>query len=145
MNIDLSKLVTITSYNSFKNVNVYTGSLTLPTSIPPDSAIPTQTSTTITLTDIPVFLSFFAFYNDSYNATVSINDPQWYNAAASGDANVAYPATNDPVNGNISCFFYPVIDGNIVTIVARGLNQTATTYHANISVPFAFVEYTLAN
>lgn len=145
MSIDLSKLVTISSRNSFKNVNVYTGSLTLPTSIPPDSATPTQTSTTITLTDTPVFLSFFAFYNDLYNATVSINNPQWYGAAASGQANVAYPATNDPINGNIACFFYPVINGNVVTVVARGLNQTDTTYNANISVPFAFVEYTLAN
>lgn len=143
MTVDLSKLITNSPNNSFKNVNVYTGSLTLPASVPPDSSTPTQTSTTVTLTTTPTFLSFFAFYNDIYSAIISVNAPAWYNVDASGQANIAYPATHNAA-GNVGCLLYPIIDGTTVTVIARVVNQTASTFTASITVPFAFVDYALA-
>jgi hypothetical protein len=143
MSVDLSKLELITTFDAFKNAAVYTGSLTLPASVPPATvSVPvTQSTTSFTVTDKPIFSTFFAYFVETLDAILGNNNPQWYNAQIAGQGYVAYPISG----GQVNCYVYPVININTVTITCQAVNQTATTYSANISVPYAFVGYTLAN
>lgn len=147
MTVDLTKLILNTNFNSFKNVNSYSGTLTLPASVPPATLVAPYAiaSSSVTLTEPPVFTAFFAYFNEFSDALNGFNNPQWYNAATPGGYNVAYPALLDVVNGNLGFFMGPIINGSTVTIQAQTSNTTATTYAASVTVPWVFVQYTLAN
>lgn len=141
--VDLSKAQFISTADAFKNQYIYTGSLTLPASVPPATpSVPyTQTSTTFTVPDVPALTEFFAFFVETVDAIFSNNNPQWYNSNISGQGRVGYPNPG----GQLTCFLFPIINGSTITVVAQVVNQTAGTLSSNITVPFAFIGYTLAN
>lgn len=144
MNVDLSKLILHTGYNAFKNDGlVYTGSIDFTTSLT-SSQLWTST-TSFTISSFPQFTKFFAFFQEAVDATTLLGSAQWYpNNVAVGS--IAAHVTTAPFVGYIGASIYPIINGNTVTVTAELQNPYASTVSLDaLNVPFAFIEYTLAN
>jgi hypothetical protein len=149
MNPDLSKLILHTGYNSFKNVNSYPGSITFPASVPPATpSVPfSQTIVNVTLSDNPVFTMAFANFTELVDGLFGTVKPHWYQmevASGTYSGNIAYydiPFGGAALPGTL----YQQINGNVITLTASVFNSTAHTYVASLTVPFIFIEYTLAN
>ena len=146
MSADLSKLIFSSSANTFKNDNaVYLGSISFPTSVLASSTA--STTTTVTLPESPVFSKFFAFYKEYYDARLGTGSAQWYSSSMPGLGGIPVDITAPSAQaGWINAWLYPVINGRILTVTALISNPYALNITvAALSVPFAFVEYTLAN
>lgn len=149
MSVDLTKLTLYSPDNAFKNVNRYAGSITFPTSVASGGTL--SPTTVVTLTDTPVFTAFhcnFLEYFDAFNAT---GIAHWYNTAAVSYQEAPSIAitilTPAPHVGEIgACTIYPVINGSTVTVTGYYHNPYAVALtFAPLTIPFVFVEYTLAN
>ncbi len=146
---DLSKLILYTPDNAFKNVNSYSGSVTFPTTLAAGSV--SSPTTVVQLTDTPVFTVFFAQFLEINDATflygfgAGTTPKRWYagNVANYIGIHVNAPAPNV---GWLLASIYPVINGNTVTMTGYVFNPygVGVTFDA-LSVPFVFIEYTLAN
>lgn len=147
--IDLDKLILESEYNAFKNVNSYPGSITFPASVPPATlATPfTSTSTTVQLIDVPVFTMMFAKFTELFDGLLGAVNPQWYPISVANGPGYGGVAYYDIAFGGAALpgVLYQTINGSVITITATVFNATAHTYVANLTVPFVFVEYTLAN
>lgn len=141
----LSDLVFYSPDNAFKNVNSYPGSITFPTSVTA-GATATVTSV-INLTDTPVFTNFFTNFLQITDAEFGTGSAQWYTSNESGGFDVAVQVTAPPIHvGYIGAAIYPVIDGNVVTVTGVIPNPYSDNLTLTaLTVPFVFVEYTLAN
>lgn len=142
---DLSDLIFYSPDNAFKNVNSYPGSITFPTSVLA-GATATVTSV-ITLTDTPVFTNFFTNFLQITDAEFSTGSAQWYTSNESGGDDIGIHVTAPaPDVGWLNASVYPVIDGNTVTVTGTVFNPfSGTVTLTALTVPFVFVEYTLAN
>lgn len=135
--------------NAFKNVNKYSGNLTFATSVTANSTL-TPTSV-VALTDTPVFTAFFCNFLEFEDALNSVGSAQWYNTGAPSyqeAPNIALliTAPSPHVNEWSSCTVYPVISGNTVTITGYFQNPYAVNLTLQaLTVPWVFVEYTLAS
>jgi hypothetical protein len=145
MSVDLSKVILATPYNAFKNDgDLYTGSINFPTSLTAGQLSVTTVPTT--LGELPQFSKFYAYFQEFLDATVG-NPQQWYPAGVGGQwgvgIHVSAPAPNV---GWLNAAIYPVILGNTILVTAQVFNPYSNTVTLNaLNVPFAFVEYTLAN
>lgn len=142
---NLSDLIFYSSDNAFKNVNSYSGSVTFPTSVLA-GATATVTSV-ITLTDTPVFTNFFANFLQITDAEFSTGSAQWYTSNESGGGDIGiHVSAPGPDVGWLDAFVYPVINGNTVTMTGSVFNPFSGTITLDLlTVPFVFVEFTLAN
>ena len=151
MSVDLSKLITNSPNNSFKNDGtIYTGTIAFPTSCASGTS---ATSTySFTLNDTPQFSKFFAYFRETTDAITayvggSSNGTLWYDQNTAVNQGVGITVTSPaPSAGVISASLYPIINGNTITITAEVWNPYSSTISISpLSVPFAFIEYTLAN
>lgn len=143
--MDITKLTLYTPDNSFKNDNKYSGSITFPTSLV-SGATATVTSV-FTMPTAPVFTAFFAQFLELSDAIgPGSQGVQWYpaNIASQGVAiHVTAPA---PDAGFVNCSVYPVINGTTLTVTGYFHNPYAATITlAALTVPFVFIDYSLAN
>lgn len=135
--------------NAFKNVNKYSGTITFPTSVTANATL--SPTSVITLTDTPVMTAFFCNFLEFEDALNSTGSAQWYNSGAPSyqeAPNIAslITAPAPHVNEWSSCTVYPVLNGNTVTVTGYFHNPYAVTLTLQaLSVPFVFVEYTLAS
>lgn len=148
MTVDLTKLILDTPYNSFKNVNKYLGTLSFATSVLAGATL--APTTNIILTDTPVFTAFYCNFLENIDATFGVGSAQWYNIGAASAVNpnigilITGPAPH--VNEWSGCTVYPVINGNTLTVTGNFHNPYAVNLTLQaLSVPFVFIEYTLAN
>jgi hypothetical protein len=143
--VDLSQVISATTYNAFKNDGfLYTGSLNFPTSI---TAGATSTVTSvITLGEAPQFSKFYAYFQEYLDATVG-GSAEWYPASVGSQWNVGIHVSAPGGDvGWLNCAIYPVINGQKVTVTGIVFNPYSGTITLTaLNVPFAFVEYTLAN
>lgn len=141
----LGDLTLYSPNNAFKNINSYPGSINFPTSVTSGSTV-TVTSV-ITLTDTPVFTNFFANFLQVTDAQFSVGSAQWYTSNESGGVDIAiHISAPAPDVGYTNAALYPVINGNTVTVTGTVFNPFAGTITLTpLTVPFVFVEYTLAN
>lgn len=146
---DLTKVQYSSEANSFKNDStIYSGTLNFPTTCVPGV---NTVSSSVTLTSSPVFSVLYAFFQESMDTLQQslvgsgYNAAQWY--LASVDVGVGLTVTAPSAHaGVLSGQIYPQINGDTVTVVGL-LNNP---YDVNItlsalSVPWAFIEYTLLN
>jgi len=146
---DLSKLQYFSGANSFKNDGfIYTGSIAFPTSIAGGSFVTTTQS--FTLSSAPVFSMLYCYYQEYYDAAQQntigsgYNGPQWYQASVNSKLGLVIPSGVHA--GVIDATVYTVIDGNTVTVTGLVNNPYSTAITLNaVSVPYAFIEYTLTN
>jgi hypothetical protein len=147
---DLSKVQFTSAVNSFKNDGaVYTGSLTLSASIPSHSFL--TASTTVTVDTPPQFSLLYGYFQDlddaiqQYIYGTGYETAHWYQAGVNNrfSVMVTSPAPNvGPLDG----LLYPVINGNQVTITALVNNPYASTItYTALTIPFAFINYSLTN
>lgn len=148
MTVDLTKLVLYTPDNAFKNVNRYSGSLTFPTTIPASST--TLITTVFSLTDTPVYTEFFANFlelneaTSTYGTAYGTTPVRWYSGNVAGQFGIALHETA-PASTWINVGIYPTIVGNTVTITGAVFNGSGSVLTVNaLTVPFVFIEYTLA-
>lgn len=142
---DLSKLTLHTGYNAFKNVNQYSGSVIFPTSLTAGQ-VATVTSV-ITLSDTPVFTDYSANFVETVDATFGSATSRWYSGNVAGNFDIGINVVTPLINaGYINCGLYPIVSGTIVTMTGSIINPYGTTITlAPLTVPFLFVEYTLAS
>lgn len=141
---DLSKLILYSPDNSFKNVNKYPGSLSFPTSLTGSQV--SNTSVTISLSDSPVFLEFFANFLELLDAINGIGSAQWYSANVSGGNDIGIHVTTAPHVGWIGCSLYSVVSGSTVTVTGTVINPYSSTVSLDpLTIPFVFIDYDLAN
>lgn len=145
MSVDLSKLILHSGFNAFKNDgNVYIGSISFPASMTTGQFYTTTVS--FTISSSPQFTRFFAFFRETVDATLLGGGAQWYPgnvAVGSVGVHVNAPAPNV---GYLNGAVYPIINGNTVTVKAELKNPYGNSITLDaLSVPFAFIEYTLAN
>lgn len=148
--IDYSKLELYTPSNAFKNVNKYSGSLSFPTSI--SSGATSTTTSVVSLSDTPIFSSFFANFlenNEAISLYVSgagTTPKRWYTSSTPGAFGVGIHVSAPAAQvGWIGGAIYPIINGSTATVTGTIVNP----YSVNITidavvVSFVFVEYTLA-
>lgn len=145
MATDPEKLILLGNLNSLKNEDTYTDTLTFPTTIGA-SATATETST-IVLNDNPVFTQFSAKFLEFIDAEAGLGTAEWYSQNVSGNLGVAVHVTAPSGNvGYIKANVVPVINSNVVTVTGTIVNPYSNSITiAALSIPFSFVEYTLAN
>lgn len=144
MSADLTKLALYSNANAFKNDDMaYTGSITFPTSVAASTTAATTSS--FTLGSSPQFTKFFANFQELTDAQLLGGAAQWYPAnVAYGNVGIYTPTS--PFAGWLGAYLYAVINGTTVTIRAEVHNPYSSTVTFNtLTVPFAFIEYTLAN
>lgn len=143
MTVDLSKVVFYSGANAFKNDGtVYTGSLTFPTSL--TSGQLGAVTTSFTLSSAPQFSKFFANFVETVDAMNS-KPAQWYDEELCYSVGIYINSPSIYANW-YAAFIYPIINGNTVTVRLEFQNPYGTSITLNpLTVPFAFVEYTLAN
>jgi hypothetical protein len=145
MGVDLSKVQFASTYNAFKNNNtLYTGSISFPTSL--TSGQQSITTQAVPISVSPQFSKFYANFWEVVDRISSTSSAQWYEApisAYSVGIQVTAPAPNV---GVINCGVYPVLIGNQMLVTAQVNNpySNGITLGA-LTVPYAFIEYTLAN
>lgn len=139
------KLILYSGFNSFKNSDKYSGSISFPTSVAA-GAVGTKTSV-FALDDPPVYTEFFSYFKLVSDTIFSTGNSNWYGEAVSGAANVGVHVSAPSANaGWIGASLYPVIDGTTVTITAEVVNPYGSTITIDaLSVDFVFIDYTLAN
>lgn len=147
---DLNKAQFASTANSFKNDGqIYTGTIDFVTSIPASSF---QTvSQTTTLSSSPVFSMLYGYYQEyidtfqQYYSGSGYNAAQWYDGNV--DNKVGFLVTAPLANaGPLEGLIYPVINGNQVTVTAIVNNPYGSTITLQaLSIPWAFIEYTLTN
>lgn len=148
---DYSKLVLSSTTNAFKNVNRYSGSLTFPTGLNAGQTV--NVTSIIELTDNPVFTQFFANFLETteaiglYVSAAGTTPTRWYSGNIPGLYGVGIHV-NAPAGqvSWLSCSVYPVINGNTVVVTGTVINPYAVSITLDsLTVPWVFVEYTLAN
>lgn len=147
---DLSQLILYTPDNAYKNVNVYPGSISFPTSL---TAGQTATvTTTVNLEDNPVFIQFFGNFLEIveaislYGTGTGTTPKRWYSNNIGGSFGIGLHVTTSPHTGWINGGIFPTINGNVATVSAIVINPYSSTVSLNaVTVNFSFVEYTLAN
>lgn len=152
MTADLSKLVLYTPDNAFKNVNSYSGTVALPTTLAAGTL--STTTSVVNLTVAPIFTEYFAQFLeiaqaiDTYGTAAGTTPLRWYSGNVAGGGfnigiHVNAPA---PRVGWLGASLYPVINGTTVIMTAQVFNPYVDiiTFDA-ITVPFVFIEYELAN
>lgn len=148
--IDLSKVVLATQYNSFKNNNIYTGSINFPTSVA--AGVTTQTTVTIALNETPNFSKFFGYFQEftdtdqQYTVGSGYNGAEWYPSNVGGQGDVGLLVITPLANaGPYGGFLYGVIQDNALVVTASITNiySSTATYQA-LNVPFAFIDYSLS-
>lgn len=141
MAVDLSKFVMHSSFNSFKNNSVYTGSITIPATITSGSTY--TRSVTFTMSEAAAFLQvhIFATPYTEYNY-----DGSYQNAWAQIESSpIGYALLDSPAT---SLYYFEAsytVVGNSVTVTIFIPNQVATFNTGSPVVPISFVEYNLAN
>ena len=142
--IDLSKVIYSSNNNSFKNDGtIYTGSVTFPTSL--TSGQNSITTTTINISSFPQFSKFYANFKEEADCVYSTGSVQWYDEIVSAGS-IGIHVNTAPHVGYINCSLYPVILTNTVLITASVQNPYNVTIGLDsLTVPYAFIEYTLAN
>jgi len=147
---DLSKVQFTSEANSFKNdSNIYTGTINFVTSIPAGSF---QTvSQTVTLDSSPQFSQLYAYFQEFADATQQYffgsgyNTAQWYQSNIDTKLGVVVTAPAFDA-GVLDGVVYPVINGNQVTVTAIVNNPYSSTITLQaLSIPWAFIEYTMTN
>ena len=148
MTVDLTKLNLFSPDNAFKNVSRYTGSITFPTSVGAGSTA--TVSTSFTLTGPPVFTEFFANIlelNEAvtlYGTAAGTTPKRWYSSNVPGNFGIAIHETS-PSTLWLNCGMSPTISGNTVTVTGYMFNGGGSTITLDsLTVPFVFIEYTLA-
>ena len=143
--MNLDNVILATAYNSFKNDGFnYTGSISFPTSLTSNQL--SITTTPVSLGELPQFSKFYAFFKEYLDATVG-NAAEWYPCNVGGQFGVGIDVTAPGGEaGWIQASVYPVITGDTVLVTAAVFNPyNVTITLAALTVPFAFIEYTLAN
>lgn len=143
--INLDNVIFSSENNSFKNDgDIYTGSISFPTSL--TSGQLSVTTTAVNLGEVVQFSKFYAYFQEYLDATVG-NLPQWYPANVGGQFSVGiYVNSPSPNAGWINCGIYPVIFGDQILVTAAVQNPYSNSISLNsLNVPFAFIEYTLAD
>ena len=143
MAVDLSKLILHTGYNSFKNVAVHRGNLTLPTSLNTSSVY--TNSISFTLDDQASFTQAYMYTSD-YSQYFQFLDSGYHDAWRQINAN------NDNLIFTSSGLYYyyvrMTVNANVVTFTLYAPKATAgtpTVRHPTGLVPITFTEYRLAN
>lgn len=147
---DLNKVQFSSQANSFKNNSVvYQGSLVLSASIPAGSFL--TVSQTFTIPESPQFSELYAFFQDEmdveqqYFVGSGFDPARWYKASVNNPFAIIVltPGANaGPLGGII----YPVIKGNQITVNAIVNNPYSSTItYTPLTIPFAFIEYTMTN
>lgn len=138
-------------FNTFKNNNIHRGAFTFPVQTNPAAAPARDVQTfTFQLTDQASFIEFYIFATD-YNSYFRYLDSVYHNFwVRLEQVTSSFLIMDDPVT---SLYFYDIdykIVGNTVT-VRRVLTNFAAFPSGNpviltagMTVPFAFVEYALA-
>lgn len=149
-NYDLNNVQFSSEANSFKNDSiVYTGTLTLPTSVPAGST--GIAFANFTLSAVPQFSQLYAFFQELTDGiqqdTVGsgYNTAQWYDGSLNNKlaVRVTAPVGSTGVFGGL---VYPIINGTQVQVQAIYSNSASSTVTlAPLTIPFAFIEYTLTN
>jgi hypothetical protein len=143
--INLDDVIFSSVNNSFKNDgDLYTGSINFPTSLTAGQL--SITTTAVALGELPQFSKFYAYFQEFLDATIG-NPAQWYPCNVGGQFSVGIDVTAPgPEAGWITAGIYPVILGDEVLVTAAVFNPyNVTVTLAALNVPFAFIEYTLAN
>lgn len=135
MSVDLTKLVFHSSYNSFKNDNVYTGTLTL------SGAISTGTNTRtfdIELPEEPGFLDII--FNGPSEASNPRPDDGWFKQGAAVYTDIDVLGSPDVANW----FLTTSISGTTVTVTAT-YTKTFTDAATMTSTDFSYriVDYSV--
>lgn len=145
MTFNLDNLSFHSSYNTFKNDSaVYTGSIAIPTSVGANALA--ANTVTQTLSSPPEFMKFFANFTEVTDATNGLGiGAQWYPANVAVGS-VAVHINSSPFVGYIGAFLYPIIHNGTITVRVEIQNpySSAITLDAQ-TIPFAFIEYTLAS
>lgn len=149
--IDYSKIVFSSDTNAFKNVNRYSGTLTFPTGLNAGQTV--DVTSRVQLTDSPVFTQFFANFLETteaiglYASAAGTTPVRWFSANIPGLFGVGIHV-NAPAGqvSWLSCSVYPVINGSTVVVTGTVINPYAVSITLDsLTVPWVFVEYTLAN
>lgn len=152
MGVDLSKVISASTYNSYKNDGfVYTGSFTTPITL---TAAQQYTATqSVTLATQPQFSKFFANFQEfadlfeQYHGNTDFNPAEWYPCNVGGYENVGLTVTAPMAQqGPIQASIYPVIlAGTLLSMLYINNPYNVTITLTSISIPWAFVVYSLAN
>lgn len=151
MTVDLSKVATISTYNSFKNDNQqFTGTITTPSSLTANQTI--TTTQTISLSEAPQFSKFYSRFQEvgdmqwQFNGLSGFNGIEWYPANVSGIGAVGVMVTTAPFAAAIGAFIYVVIVGSTALVRFKITNPYSSTVSLTVqSIPWTFIEYTLAS
>lgn len=145
MGVDLTKLIMISTNNSFKNNGVNRGSLVIPASIGA-GAIYTNTATF----NIPTGVDFQAIfgYFTSYSARIfagpvfNTYQDRWYDASQVQDIFIISSA------GVLQGQVITTINGNTITVTLRisrmGFGAVTIT-HGTYAIPISIVAYSMAS
>lgn len=141
--VDLTKLVLHTDYNSFKNIEVHRGNLTIPATL---SSVSTgSNSISFTLKENASFLMAYMYTSD-YNQYFQFLDSKYHDFWRQINNN------NDNLIFTSSGLYYyyvrMTLSGNTVTFTLftpKATSGTPTVTHSTYLVPITFVEYRLAN
>ena len=142
MRPDEGKTVTAPQYNTFKNVTIHRGTLSMPLT----TSGPAQTQTIqLTLEDPASFLQLY-IYGTDYDDYFRFLDSQYHDRWLPIECTRDFLVFDSPVT---QLFYYSInytVSGNIVTLnrVMYGASFGAPWNVSQIFPKFAFVEYTLA-
>lgn len=145
MTVDLSKLILYTPDNAFKNVNKYSGSVVFPTSATAGQTV--TVTTTVSLTDVPIYTDYFAQFVELEDAITGGSSKLWYSGNEAGNFGIGIHVSAPVGNvGWLGCGVYPVINGTTLTMTGTFINPYSNSITLDaLTVPFVFVEYTLAS
>ena len=145
MALDLTKLILYSPDNALKNVNKYSGTIVMPTSLTANQI--STTTVTFAMSDAPVFNELFCFYKDIVDAIYTTGSAQWYSSNNAGHASAGVHVNAPAGNvGYLSFFIVPTINGSNLSINAILINPYSNGVTLDpLSIPFNFIEYTLAN
>ena len=141
--VDLSKLILHTGYNSFKNVAIYRGNLTLPTTLNTGSKY--TNSITFDLTEQASFIQAYMYTSD-YAQYFQFLDSAYHDAWRQINAN-----NDNLIFTSAGLYYYYVtmkVDGFKVTFTLeapRSTSGTPTVSHPTGLVPVTFTKYRLTN
>jgi hypothetical protein len=141
--IDLPKLILYSPDNAFKNINRYNGNITTPASAASGATVYSY-GTPVTLSEAPIFTQSYAYFNQYYDANASISNPQWY--AYNSFDDIPIYVTTAPYTGWITGTLYFSITGTTITPSFAVTNPYAGTVNfTQITIPYSYIEYQLAN
>lgn len=136
---DLSKVQSTTTANSFKNDGlVYKGDIVFPTSIPGGSFSTSTVNFTVSVA--PQFCVLYAYFQEFMDVGTA-NPAQWYQTSI--NTKIGLTVSGKPT---LDAIIYPVINGTTITVTGLVNNPYSTSISlTQLTVPFAFVNYGLAN